>query len=212
MSGGINMQVTTAPGSGAEPGWYPDYDSPSGHERYWDGAGWTDQRRAPTPRARTSRRVTALVVLLLLAVAGTALGAALLTGEDGDPRSSVQNTSGAPAEAVDPAPSEVREVLDGRTLGLGVGTEVRLVGIDVPSACADAARAELADLVRGRSVTLTRRGIDADAQGRLLRYVELDGVDVGLRLIRRGLATATDESHARGQIYRRVDARTASVC
>ena len=49
----------------------------------------------------------------------------------------------------------------------------------------------LAKMVVGHQVTLTRRGPDKDADGRLLRYVERDGVDVGKRLIQRGWARAS---------------------
>ncbi|MFL5870952.1 MAG: DUF2510 domain-containing protein [Solirubrobacterales bacterium] len=34
-------------------GWYPDPDHPELHQRYWDGAGWTDQR-APLAREDAS--------------------------------------------------------------------------------------------------------------------------------------------------------------
>jgi endonuclease YncB( thermonuclease family) len=208
------MSGTTETGPRTEPGWHPDYDAPPGHERYWDGTTWTDRRRTSQPRPAGTRRlrVVALGLLLAVVVAGLSFAVTRTGSEDSERRSTVQTTSGAPAADDGLAPDEVGEVLDGRTLVLGGGTEVRLVGIDVPSACTEGARSALDELVAGRAVTLTRRGTDQDAQGRLLRYVEIDGVDVGLRLVRRGLASATDESHARGQIYRRIEARTASAC
>jgi endonuclease YncB( thermonuclease family) len=59
---------------------------------------------------------------------------------------------------------------------------------------------------------LTRRGPDKDNEGRLLRYVERNGTDIGTRLIQRGWATASDEPHPRRAIYRRVDGRSPATC
>jgi endonuclease YncB( thermonuclease family) len=70
----------------------------------------------------------------------------------------------------------------------------------------------LAKMVVGHEVTLTRRGPDKDADGRLLRYVERDGADVGKRLIQRGRARASDEPNARREIYRRIDDRSPDRC
>ena len=102
---------------------------------------------------------------------------------------------------------QVDTVVDGSTLRLTNGAEVRMVGI------ADSCGADvLAAMVVGNEVTLTRRGIDKDDDGRLLRYVERDGVDAGKRLIQRGLAKASDEPNARREIYRRVDERSPDRC
>ncbi|MXG89473.1 DUF2510 domain-containing protein [Nocardioides flavescens] len=108
---------------------------------------------------------------------------------------------------------EVAEVSDPLTLVLTNDVAVRLVGVDAPvGACAAEALAVMDELVQGRDVVLVRRGPDRDAEGHLLRYVERDGVDVGMRLIQRGVATASAEAHARGAIYRRVGARATPAC
>jgi len=98
-------------------------------------------------------------------------------------------------------------VVDGSTLRLSNGAEVRLVGIS--DSCGGDV---LAKMVVGQQVTLTRRGLDKDADGRLLRYVERDGADVGKRLIQRGWARASDEPNPRRAIYRRIDERSPDVC
>lgn len=91
----------------------------------------------------------------------------------------------------------VSRVIDGDTVELGDGRTVRLVGIDTPERgeCGfDEATADLVRLVEGRSVRLTRTGEDTDRYGRLLRYVDVGGLDAGLRLIRTGRAIARYDS------------------
>ena len=102
---------------------------------------------------------------------------------------------------------QVDAAVDGSALRLSNGAEVRLVGI------ADSCGTDvLAKLVVGHLVTLTRRGLDKDGDGRLLRYVERDGADVGKRLIQRGWAKASDEPNPRRAIYRRIDERSPDRC
>jgi len=90
----------------------------------------------------------------------------------------------------------VVEVVDGDTIDVeldGARETVRLVGINTPErgeCLADEAARWLRDRVGGREVALIADESDRDRYGRLLRYVELDGVDVGAELVRAGLALA----------------------
>jgi endonuclease YncB( thermonuclease family) len=91
----------------------------------------------------------------------------------------------------------VTRVVDGDTLELGNGETVRLVGIDTPEIgeCGyDRASAALGRLVTGRQVRLTMSDEARDRYGRQLRYVDVGGVDAGLRQIRSGLAIARYDS------------------
>ncbi len=108
------------------------------------------------------------------------------------------------------APSEtdrvtVTHVLDGDTLrgvdGDGQQLRVRVLGIDAPelahqdqaAACgANDARAALRDLVLSRQVRLIDdpHADRTDRYGRRLAYVEVDGVDAGLRQVTAGYAAA----------------------
>jgi endonuclease YncB( thermonuclease family) len=91
----------------------------------------------------------------------------------------------------------VTRVVDGDTLELGNGQTVRLVGIDTPEIgeCGhDRASVALGRLVTGRQVRLTMSDEDRDRYGRLLRYVDVGGVDGGLRQIRSGFAIARYDS------------------
>jgi len=97
--------------------------------------------------------------LILGPVLGLGLAAALAGAAlaDDKPRCELKN----PGEAT------VRAVLDGRTLALTDGREVRLAGIEV----ADAAKSALQSLIDGREVALARLGPEADRYGRVVAIV-----------------------------------------
>ncbi|HEX6148716.1 thermonuclease family protein [Nocardioides sp.] len=91
----------------------------------------------------------------------------------------------------------VVEVIDGDTVDLGNGERVRLVGIDTPERgeCGyEKAADALSELVLGRQVVLAPSDEDRDQYDRLLRYVDVGGVDAGLTLVRHGLAIARYDS------------------
>lgn len=113
----------------------------------------------------------------------------------------------SPAAAAGRRPSDVpsgdtvrvERVIDGATIEVtlhGVRREVHYLGVEIPtgSACsAAAATAANRALVAGRLVRLERDDTDADAEGRLLRYVYvLDGRMAQEELLSSGLARAID--------------------
>jgi endonuclease YncB( thermonuclease family) len=69
----------------------------------------------------------------------------------------------------------IRAALDGRTLRLADGREVRLIGLEVPDepVRARAATVALAGMVDGRDAMLARLGEPADRHGRLLALVSV---------------------------------------
>ena len=80
----------------------------------------------------------------------------------------------------------VRRVIDGRTIQLEVGQQVRLAAIEVPPLplpretgpqvnAGLAAKAALEALLAGRTVTLKKLGPDADRYGRVVAHVYLEG-------------------------------------
>ena len=105
-------------------------------------------------------------------------------------------TQCAPAPA--PVTYTVGHVVDGDTVDVtaadGSSSRIRIIGIDAPeTGSCEAAKATsaLAGLVDGRAVTLSSGARDdVDRYGRLLRYVDVQGVDAGKRLIEGGLAVA----------------------
>ena len=118
----------------------------------------------------------------------------------------------------------VTHIVDGDTLDAerdGVIERVRFIGIDTPERgeCGYAEATEaLAALVDGRTVTLVDGATtDRDAYGRLLRYVELGGEDVGLDQIEAGYAIAhydsrTGQPHPREDEYRAADDASPDFC
>ncbi len=90
----------------------------------------------------------------------------------------------------------VVSVVDGDTIEVrvaGVTESVRIIGINSPErgeCLADGATQWMRDRVEGRSVTLVQDRSDRDQYGRLLRYVEVDGADAGVELVRAGMAIA----------------------
>jgi len=101
-----------------------------------------------------------------------------------------------PDEAVEEATATVVvHLVDGDTLDValaGGGEErVRILGINAPErgeCLAGEAAEALGRLVDGAEVQLVADRSDRDRYGRLLRYVERGGVDVGVELVREGYA------------------------
>jgi micrococcal nuclease len=145
--------------------------------------------------------VTLLAALLALA------GCASATSDPEAARSSstsASTTTTAGSSPTDPPPAtaadgvRVVEVVDGDTIRVEVAGEqesVRLIGINAPErgeCLADEATDRLRDLIGGDAVELVTDRTDRDRYGRLLRHVEVDGVDVGAEVVRAGLALARD--------------------
>lgn len=106
--------------------------------------------------------------------------------------------------AAEARPAQVVYVSDGDTIGVrrrGTVVAVRLLGIDAPETTgevecggAESTTALEALLPRGTRVTLLTDPTqdDTDKFDRLLRYVEVDGGDIGLAQVRNGFAAAYD--------------------
>ena len=118
----------------------------------------------------------------------------------------------------------VTSVVDGDTIWVsrdGVSRKVRLIGIDTPESgdgCYTQATRNLRGIIGGQRVTLTAGASDdIDRYGRLLRYVDVAGVDAGLRQIKAGYAVARYDSrdgygqHTRETAYIRADAASPAA-
>lgn len=138
-----------------------------------------------------------------------------------------------PAAARSPLPpapepvtrGEVRAVIDGDTVALETGVEVRLVGIQAPKLAlgrpgfkdwplAAESREALSRLALGKAVTLWYGGRQSDRHGRLLAHLTApDGSWVQGELLRRGLARvytfADNRARAAEMLAAERDARAA---
>ena len=95
---------------------------------------------------------------------------------------------------VEPVVLKTAELVDGDTITMSDGSTVRLIGIDTPERgeCGfEEASMVLAQLINGQSIALVPGARDdVDRYGRLLRYVEVNGVDADLTMIESGRAIA----------------------
>jgi len=120
--------------------------------------------------------------------------AAFAVCHGGGPRPSIPRAERDRARYAD-ARVHVSRVIDGDTAVLADGTHVRYIGIDAPEErptpqCgAEAATAANEALVSGREVVLRLDPAETrDRYGRLLAYLEVDGTNVNVELVRRGAA------------------------
>jgi endonuclease YncB( thermonuclease family) len=106
------------------------------------------------------------------------------------------------------------EVVDGDTINMSDGSTVRLIGIDTPERgqCGyEESSAALFQLIVGQSITLVPGARDdVDRYGRLLRYVEANGVDLDLKMIESGHAIARYDGRDGYGVHPRQDAYVAA--
>lgn len=87
----------------------------------------------------------------------------------------------------------VTKVLDGDTVIVEGGHNVRLLGIDADERgypCYESAKSWLEELVLNKKVRLEKDQTDVDQYNRCLRYIFLDEQNISLQLVKQGLAIA----------------------
>ena len=93
---------------------------------------------------------------------------------------------------------DVVRVIDGDTVVIASDERVRLIGVDTPEKgqCGfdEAKQALMKLLASGTATFYSGTTSDKDKYDRLLRYIEVEGIDVGLNLISNGFATARYDS------------------
>lgn len=85
----------------------------------------------------------------------------------------------------------ISHVIDGDTIQLSTGEEVRLIGINAPEKgekCYEESKEFLEDFISGKEITLKKDVEDKDQYGRLLRYVYADEHNVNYGMIYLGYA------------------------
>lgn len=144
---------------------------------------------------------------------------------DVTPTVAVLPTTSPPTTSSISSESSLIRVIDGDTIVVnvdGVEEKVRLVGIDTPERgeCGFAEATQALELLLSLpNLSLVEAGgDDRDRYGRLLRYLDIDGQDPGLELIRAGLAKAAYDSrtgyrkHTREDSYISLDEISPSLC
>lgn len=89
----------------------------------------------------------------------------------------------------------VTRVIDGDTFVISSGERVRIIGIDAPEINEDyyaEAMTELEYRILNKEVMLIKDTSERDRYGRLLRYVEVNGLDIGYALVCGGFAEAVE--------------------
>lgn len=103
------------------------------------------------------------------------------------------NNDGAESTQDPQTEFKVSEVLDGDSIVLENGVEVRLIGINASEMgqnCYIEAKNKLEELVKEKTARLEKDVSDTDQYGRLLRYVYIGNIFVNLEMVRFGYATA----------------------
>ena len=135
-------------------------------------------------------------------------------------------TSTVPEVTLPPAvvSGTIDRAVDGDTVDVAISgnvARVRVVGIDTPERgeCGFVEATSFLAAFEGSQVVLVEAGADnSDRYGRLLRYIEVDGVDLGLQQIAAGNAVARYDSrdgyarHYREDLYVQTDSETFHRC
>jgi endonuclease YncB( thermonuclease family) len=201
-----------------------------------------DQRNpAAIPSKKTTQaanrgplKMAGVVAALALAMAGCSTASDGGVAAESVPATPTSETTVTPSLEPDPqppkrqeSPSSTRTVpltaVDGDTVKLLDGQSVRVIGIDTPERgeCGYHEATDLTQQTISQGATLQRVAghENTDRYDRLLRYVVTDnGVDLGTRLLRAGLATARYDSrdgydsHPKEDKYHTIDSRTAHKC
>ncbi len=104
-----------------------------------------------------------------------------------------RDSGGENTECLAPSEAMVTKIIDGDTVIVEGGEHIRLLGIDADESgypCYGPAKTRLEELVLSKKVRLEKDKTDVDQYGRCLRYIFLDDQNIGLQLVKEGLAVA----------------------
>jgi micrococcal nuclease len=99
----------------------------------------------------------------------------------------------SPTECLAPSEAIVTKIIDGDTVIVEGGYSVRVLGIDADESgypCYEAAKTRLEELVLNKEVKLEKDKTEIDQYKRCLRYLFLENQNIGLELVKEGLAVA----------------------
>ncbi|MFH1162419.1 MAG: thermonuclease family protein [Candidatus Jorgensenbacteria bacterium] len=108
-------------------------------------------------------------------------------------QSDISSVAASPVQCLAPAEALATKIVDGDTIIVEGGYNVRLLGIDADERgypCYSEASKRLEELILNKRVRLEKDITDVDQYQRCLRYVFLDKQNVDLELVKQGLAIA----------------------
>jgi micrococcal nuclease len=103
------------------------------------------------------------------------------------------SSTSSPVQCLAPSKVLVTKIIDGDTIVVEGGYSVRILGIDADESgypCYQPAKSRLEELILNKKVRLEKNVTDLDQYKRCLRYVFLDDQNIGLELVKEGLAIA----------------------
>ncbi|MFA5992327.1 MAG: thermonuclease family protein [Candidatus Pacearchaeota archaeon] len=134
------------------------------------------------------------VIVVILVDAGLVLnGKPSITGEVGKIFGS-EDGIGLKEEKI------VTKIIDGDTVIVEGGENVRLLGIDCDEKghkCFTPAKKRIEELTLGKSAVLEQEGDDLDMYKRELRYIFIDGKNINLQLVAEGFCVARFEGDSK---------------
>lgn len=139
---------------------------------------------------------SALLISLLSFVAGTKYEAPI--------RDTLTNSNNQSTVLQLPKQAKVRRIIDGDTVELQNGTILRYAGITAPEISepfAEEATEENKNLVEGKTITLEYDSYTSDKFNRILAYAIIDGKNVSLELVKKGLAKVVIYQKRKALIY-----------
>lgn len=135
-------------------------------------------------------------IFLGIILAGLMIAGAIYFGLSkpvGEEKHLLLSSSPSISQELPPDEAMVTKVIDGDTIIVEGGYNVRLLGIDADEAgypFYEAAKKRLEELVLNKTVRLEKDQTDIDQYKRYLRYVFVDDINVCLELVKEGLAIA----------------------
>ena len=126
-------------------------------------------------------------------VGALVIGGAVYFSQKEKSKISISPTSSLPAQCLALEKAIATKIIDGDTIIVEGGYSVRILGIDADESgypCYNEAKKRLEELILNKEVKLEKDITDVDQYKRCLRYVFLGEQNIGLELVKEGLAIA----------------------
>jgi len=126
-------------------------------------------------------------------VGALVIGGAVYFSQKEKSKISISPTSSLPAQCLALEKAIATKIIDGDTIVVEGGYNIRILGIDADESgypCYSEAKKRLEELILNKEIKLEKDVTDVDQYKRCLRYVFLTDQNIGLELVKEGLAIA----------------------